>query len=110
MTRCLDIHGLITALDLPVDSRVDQRVPKKMLLENGAPTTADKRQINEGYRGISVAGDSQADDHRCSRIPGRHSGISGNSGSSAHAPGRGKDGAAGRASASGCALSGTALD
>lgn len=48
MTRCLDIHGLITALDLPADSRVDQRVPKKLLLENSAPTAADKRQINEG--------------------------------------------------------------
>lgn len=39
---------LIEALDLPASSRVDQRVPKKLLLENGAPTAADKRIINDG--------------------------------------------------------------
>ena len=39
---------IIAALDLPPESRVDQRVPKKLLVENGAPTAADKRQINEG--------------------------------------------------------------
>jgi len=39
---------LIEALDLPASSRVDQRVPKKLLLENGAPTGADKRLINDG--------------------------------------------------------------
>jgi len=39
---------LIEALDLPAGSRVNQRVPKKLLLENGAPTAADKRIINEG--------------------------------------------------------------
>jgi hypothetical protein len=39
---------LIEALDLPAGSRVDQRVPKKLLLENGAPTTADKRSISDG--------------------------------------------------------------
>jgi hypothetical protein len=40
--------ALLAALDLPGSSRVDQRVPKKMLLENGAPTASDKRIINEG--------------------------------------------------------------
>jgi len=40
--------SLIEALDLPASSRVDQRVPKKLLLENGAPTVADKRTINDG--------------------------------------------------------------
>ena len=40
--------ALIEALDLPSGSRVDQRVPKKLLLENGAPTAADKRIINDG--------------------------------------------------------------
>jgi hypothetical protein len=39
---------LIEALDLPAGSRVNQRVPKKLLLENGAPTAADKRLINDG--------------------------------------------------------------
>jgi hypothetical protein len=39
---------MIDALALPASSRVDQRVPKKLLLENGAPTAADKRLIHEG--------------------------------------------------------------
>lgn len=46
------IETIITALDLPPGSRVDQRVPKKLLLENGAPTTADKRRINEGIESL----------------------------------------------------------
>jgi len=39
---------LLNALDLPPSAMVDKRVPKKMLHEHGAPTPADKRQINEG--------------------------------------------------------------
>ena len=39
---------VITALALPPESQVDQRVPKKLLVEHGAPTAADKRQINDG--------------------------------------------------------------
>jgi hypothetical protein len=39
---------LLDALDLPACARVAKRVPKTMLHENGAPTAADKRQINEG--------------------------------------------------------------
>lgn len=34
-------------LDLPASAAVNQRVPKKMLIENGAATAADKRQIND---------------------------------------------------------------
>jgi hypothetical protein len=41
---------VIAALCLPADVRVDQRVPKKLLVENGAPTAADKRQINDGIK------------------------------------------------------------
>lgn len=44
--------AVITALNLPAAARVDQRVPKKLLLENGAPTAADKRLINEGIEAI----------------------------------------------------------
>jgi hypothetical protein len=39
---------LIAALDLPALARVDKRIPKKLLLENGAPTAADRRLITEG--------------------------------------------------------------
>lgn len=39
---------LLAALELPTSSLVEQRVPKKLLLENAAPTAADKRQISEG--------------------------------------------------------------
>jgi len=38
----------INALALPPDARVEQRVPKKLLTEQGAPTAADKRQIQDG--------------------------------------------------------------
>ena len=40
--------AVITALGLPPESLVNQRVPKKLLLENGAPTAGDKRKIQEG--------------------------------------------------------------
>ena len=43
---------LIDALRLPDGCRVDQRVPKKLLLENGAPTAADKRLITESIEAI----------------------------------------------------------
>lgn len=42
------IADLVVALDLPAGARVGQRVPKKLLSENGAPTAADKRAINDG--------------------------------------------------------------
>ena len=45
-------NAVIAALNLPAGARVDQRVPKKLLLENGAPTAADKRLINEGIEEI----------------------------------------------------------
>lgn len=44
----MTVTDLIAALDLPASSMLGQRVPKKLLLENGAPTAADKRYINEG--------------------------------------------------------------
>ena len=43
---------LLAALELPVAARVQQRIPKKLLLENGAPTAADKRAINDGIEEI----------------------------------------------------------
>ena len=43
---------LIAALDLPKAARVDRRVPKKLLLENGAPTAADRRLIGESIESL----------------------------------------------------------
>ncbi len=45
-------QDVFAALDLPASALVNQRVPKKLLVENGAPTTADKRIINEGIEEI----------------------------------------------------------
>ena len=44
----MNSETIITSLGLPVGSRLDKRIPKKLLLENGAPTAADKRYINVG--------------------------------------------------------------
>jgi hypothetical protein len=46
------VQDLILALALPEGCRVDQRVPKKLLVENGAATSADKRLINDGIEDI----------------------------------------------------------
>ena len=48
----MTVQGIITALDLPGSCRVDQRVPKKILAENGAPTAGDKRLINDGIEEV----------------------------------------------------------
>ena len=40
------------ALGLPDDTLVDRRVPKTLLIENGAPTAADKRRIREGIEDL----------------------------------------------------------
>ncbi len=45
MARCDDV---IDALAMPADVRVDQRVPKKLLVAQGAPTPADARAIQQG--------------------------------------------------------------
>ncbi len=48
----MTVENLLVALNLPVSCRVDQRVPKKMLIENGAPTAADKRLLNDAIEEI----------------------------------------------------------
>ena len=48
MTGMAAAAAIISALDLPARARVDSRVPKKMLVEQGAPTIADKRAIQDG--------------------------------------------------------------
>lgn len=45
--------ALIEALTLPDSTRINQRVPKKLLADQAAATTADKRQINEGIDEIT---------------------------------------------------------
>lgn len=52
MTKSQQIGAFFTSMGLPPESHVDQRVPKKLLLENGALTAADKRQITEGIEEI----------------------------------------------------------
>lgn len=44
----MNASDLIAALGLPAGAQVERRIPKKLLLENGAPTAADKRHINDG--------------------------------------------------------------
>jgi hypothetical protein len=44
----MNTQAVLDALGLPDSSRVNQRVPKKLLLENAAPTSPDKRSINDG--------------------------------------------------------------
>lgn len=51
-SRGVIAQAVLAALNLPAPARVDHRVPKKLLLENGAPTSADKRLINEGIEAI----------------------------------------------------------
>lgn len=48
MTEMAAVAAIVTALDLPPRARIDTRVPKKMLIEQGAPTSADKRAIQDG--------------------------------------------------------------
>lgn len=48
MTGMATVAAIVSALDLPSRARVDARVPKKMLVEQGAPTTGDKRAIQDG--------------------------------------------------------------
>src|SRR5947208_1772241 len=44
----MNADRIIEALALPPQARVDQKVPKKHLIENGSPTAADKRSISDG--------------------------------------------------------------
>lgn len=44
----MSFDPVIRALSLPPEALVERRVPKKLLLEQGAVTAADKRQIQDG--------------------------------------------------------------
>ncbi len=45
-------EDITAALQLPEQSRVNQRVSKKLLIDNLAPTAADRQQINEGIEEV----------------------------------------------------------
>lgn len=47
-TPPLTTDDVVKALAVPDRARVDQRVPKKMLTEHGAPTAADRRLLTDG--------------------------------------------------------------
>ena len=40
--------AVVEALAIPAEARIDRRVPKKTLLEQGAPTSADRRLVQDG--------------------------------------------------------------
>ena len=42
----------VAALALPADAQIDRRVPKTLLIENGAATATDKRRIRDGVEEI----------------------------------------------------------
>lgn len=44
----MSFDPVISALAVPRGALVEQRVPKKLLVEQGAPTAADKRRITDG--------------------------------------------------------------
>ena len=44
----MNVAAVIAALGLPSEARIDQRVPKKLLAEQGAPTAADRRWMQDG--------------------------------------------------------------
>lgn len=48
----IDAYAVIQALGLPDSCRVEQRIPKKLLLENGVPTASDKRLITDAIEEI----------------------------------------------------------
>lgn len=48
MTVDTNMRVIVDALGLPSGAHVDARVPKKLLVEQGAPTSADKRAIQDG--------------------------------------------------------------
>lgn len=44
----MNATDLIAALELPTACRIEQRVPKKLLIEKLAPVAGDKKRINDG--------------------------------------------------------------
>jgi hypothetical protein len=49
----MSLTKVIEALAIPPDARLNQRVPKKLLLEQDIPTASDKRQIQDSIEEIT---------------------------------------------------------
>jgi hypothetical protein len=49
----MSVAALIAALGIPSSAMVEQRVPKKLLLENGAPNAADKHRLQDGIEEVA---------------------------------------------------------
>ena len=49
----MNVHDAISALNIPVGARVERRVPKKMLWENGAFAAGDRRRISDGIEELT---------------------------------------------------------
>ncbi|SRR6266496_2386615 len=49
----MSLSPAISALALPPESRVDQRIPKKLLLEQSDATAADKRMLQDGIEDLN---------------------------------------------------------
>ena len=49
----MSLATILDALALPSDTKVEQRIPKKLLVEQGAPTAAGKRQIQDGLHELN---------------------------------------------------------
>ncbi len=48
----ITLDSLIDALALPADCRVDQRVSKRLIIDQGLPTPADKKRVQEGIEDV----------------------------------------------------------
>ena len=59
----------VAVLALPQAALVDQRVPKTLLIENGARTATDKRRIREGIEEIRWLATLKPTTIGVSRIP-----------------------------------------
>jgi len=47
--------SILKALDLPTEALLGRRIPKKMLMEQGGPTAADRRRIRDGIDKLTWA-------------------------------------------------------
>lgn len=49
----MTLDEVIASLDIPREALVQQRIAKKMLIDNMSPTAADKKQINDGIEELT---------------------------------------------------------